>query len=123
MIRKSAVLLAALLVAAQDPKEERPAPDVSDVSYGPHERNVLDLWRAKSESPTPLVVFIHGGGFLVGSKDYAKAEQTFNATIEQAPASARGTGRRAPGPERRRREPAPRARAARTVRRRARPLP
>jgi len=51
----------------------RPEPDLKDLAYGPHERNVLDLWKAKSDAPTPLVVFIHGGGFLVGSKDYAKA--------------------------------------------------
>lgn len=47
----------------------KPTPDLADVSYGPHERNVLDLWKAKSEQPTPLVVFIHGGGFRHGSKD------------------------------------------------------
>lgn len=51
----------------------RPEPDVKDAAYGPYERNVLDLWKAPSATPTPLVIFIHGGGFLVGSKDYAKA--------------------------------------------------
>jgi acetyl esterase/lipase len=30
---------------------------------------VLDLWKAKSEKPAPLVVFIHGGGFRGGSKE------------------------------------------------------
>lgn len=33
-----------------------------NVPYGPHERNVLDFYQAKSETPTPLVVNIHGGG-------------------------------------------------------------
>ena len=47
---------------------ERPAPDVADAKYGPHERNVLDLWKAKSDKPTPLVIFIHGGGFRAGDK-------------------------------------------------------
>ncbi|MEX2138906.1 MAG: hypothetical protein WD894_06565 [Pirellulales bacterium] len=47
----------------------KPAPDLADVSYGPNKRNVLDLWRAKSQRPTPLVVFIHGGGFHGGSKE------------------------------------------------------
>jgi len=60
-----AVLALAALLQAQ---EKRPAPDVKDEKYGPHERNLLDLWKAKSESPTPLVVFIHGGGFLRGDK-------------------------------------------------------
>ncbi len=45
------------------------APDIADEHYGPHERNVLDLWKAKSDKPTPLVVFIHGGGFRAGSKE------------------------------------------------------
>jgi acetyl esterase len=48
--------------------QARPAPDVADAKYGPHERNVLDLWKAKSDAPAPLVVFIHGGGFRGGDK-------------------------------------------------------
>jgi acetyl esterase/lipase len=45
-----------------------PVPDAANVAYGPHERNVLDLWKAKREGPRPLVVFIHGGGFRAGDK-------------------------------------------------------
>jgi len=44
-------------------------PDMANVSYGPHERNVMDVWKAKSDQPTPLLVFIHGGGFRRGSKE------------------------------------------------------
>jgi acetyl esterase len=58
--------LAASLVWAQ--KEALPPPDVADASYGPHERNVLDLWKAPSSRPTPLVIYIHGGGFRSGDK-------------------------------------------------------
>src|SRR5262245_16545234 len=43
-------------------------PDVANASYGPHERNVLDLWKAKSDRPTSLVIYIHGGGFKQGDK-------------------------------------------------------
>jgi len=50
-------------------QEEKPKPDLADVAYGPHQRNVLDLWKARSDKPAPLVVFIHGGGFRGGSKD------------------------------------------------------
>jgi arylformamidase len=45
-----------------------PTPTHANVSYGPHERNVLDVWLAKSDKPTPLVVHIHGGGWLGGDK-------------------------------------------------------
>jgi len=46
----------------------RPAPDLANFKYGPYERNVLDLWKAKSDKPMPLVVSIHGGGFCAGDK-------------------------------------------------------
>jgi acetyl esterase/lipase len=46
----------------------KPPPDLADFQYGTHARHVLDLWKAKSERPTPLVVFIHGGGFRGGDK-------------------------------------------------------
>ncbi len=39
-----------------------------NVAYGDHRRNVFDLWMVDSEHPTPLVVFIHGGGFRRGDK-------------------------------------------------------
>src|SRR5581483_6833527 len=44
------------------------APDVANARYGPHERNVFDLWKAKTGRPSPLVIFIHGGGFTAGDK-------------------------------------------------------
>jgi len=43
-------------------------PTHADVSYGPHSNNVLDLWLVPSDTPTPLLVFIHGGGFRGGDK-------------------------------------------------------
>lgn len=45
-----------------------PQSDFENVSYGPHERNVFDLWPARSDSPTPLVIYYHGGGFRGGDK-------------------------------------------------------
>ena len=45
------------------------APDHENVAYGPHERNVLDLWIAESDEPTPLLICIHGGGFKGGKKE------------------------------------------------------
>jgi acetyl esterase/lipase len=78
MIRSTihvAVLVAAVLAGspvlyAQAKKGgTKPKPDLADVKYGPHERHVLDLWKTKAGEPTPLVVFIHGGGFRGGSKE------------------------------------------------------
>lgn len=46
----------------------RTKPTFENVSYGPHERNVLDFWKAESDKPTPVVVYIHGGGFRGGDK-------------------------------------------------------
>jgi len=53
--------------------QDKPAPTHRNFAYGPHERNVLDFWQAKSDKPAPLVVFIHGGGFTGGSKDQINA--------------------------------------------------
>lgn len=49
-------------------KVDTSKPTLENVSYGPHERNVFDLWLAKSDRPTPLLIFIHGGGFVQGDK-------------------------------------------------------
>lgn len=43
-------------------------PTHADVKYGTHERNVLDFYQAEFDKPTPVAVFIHGGGFRGGSK-------------------------------------------------------
>jgi acetyl esterase/lipase len=65
----AACCLAPAVAAAQEKKlPALPPPDVKDAKYGAHERNVLDLWKAKSDKPTPVVVYIHGGGFRAGDK-------------------------------------------------------
>jgi len=54
-------------------QKRRFKPTYKDVKYGPHERNVLDFYQAESDIPTPIAVFIHGGGFRGGSKKSVNA--------------------------------------------------
>ena len=49
------------------PKPKR-APTMANVAYGTHERQVLDFYKAESAKPTPLLFFIHGGGWVAGHK-------------------------------------------------------
>ncbi len=51
-------------------------PTHRNIHYGEHEKQTFDLWLAESKTgkPTPLVLFIHGGGFRGGDKDKAKNE-------------------------------------------------
>ncbi len=65
------VLLLALLLPLQaKAPPERPAPTVADYVYGrDSERQKFDFWQAKSEKPTPVVLLIHGGGWVNGSKE------------------------------------------------------
>ncbi|MBI3880297.1 MAG: alpha/beta hydrolase [Verrucomicrobia bacterium] len=43
-------------------------PTAANVRYGPAERNVFDFYQAKSDKPTPLLFYIHGGGWMGGDK-------------------------------------------------------
>ncbi len=50
------------------------------VAYGPHYSQVLDFWKAESSLPTPVVIYLHGGGWNQGTRrdvggleDYLKA--------------------------------------------------
>jgi acetyl esterase/lipase len=60
----------AALYAPLQPKEPYQNVKVArDVSYGPHERHVLDVFTSPDVgSGKPVVVFIHGGGFSRGAK-------------------------------------------------------
>ncbi len=59
---------------------------VKDVAYGPHERHKLDIFVPKanysSKSKTPLVIFIHGGGFSSGSKEKAYTSSNQKMIVE-----------------------------------------
>ncbi|HIG29725.1 MAG TPA: alpha/beta hydrolase [Verrucomicrobiales bacterium] len=60
------LLLTADISHGQNPT--RPKPTHTNVAYGPHERNVVDFYKADSEDPTPVLVYFHGGGFRGGDK-------------------------------------------------------
>ena len=60
---------------------QRPEPTVADFAYGDHEKQCFDLWAVPlqkggagntdmptTQNPTPLVIYIHGGGFRGGDK-------------------------------------------------------
>jgi hypothetical protein len=53
----------------------RKPPTHANVKYGEHERNVFDIWLADSAKPTPLAIYIHGGGFRAGSKEKLKQNE------------------------------------------------
>jgi acetyl esterase len=64
--------------AKTDPKKvetPKPKPDIADGKYGDFAANTFDLWKPKSKKPTPLVVFIHGGGLASGTKEKLSANQ------------------------------------------------
>ncbi|WP_308492734.1 alpha/beta hydrolase [Microbacterium terrisoli] len=43
---------------------------VKDLSYGPHMRNVLDVYkRTDAAGSRPVLVYVHGGAFVRGAKD------------------------------------------------------
>ena len=53
---------------AASPNTPASTPTEANVAYGSHERQVLDFYRAKSDTPTPVLFFIHGGGWVTGDK-------------------------------------------------------
>ena len=81
---------------AQEKKEEKkeekkkvqkkPAvpPTFAAVPYGKHPRQVLDFYQAKSDKPTPVVLFIHGGGWQNGDKAGFNAKPYLDAGISAA---------------------------------------
>lgn len=74
MLNVGPIAVAQTQAKKTDPKAvKKPAvPNVpathANVPYGKHERQVLDFYQAKSDKPTPLVFFIHGGGWRGGDK-------------------------------------------------------
>ena len=53
---------------AAKPQPYQVEPTRRDVPYGRHPKQVLDFWRAKAEGPSPVLVYIHGGGWRNGDR-------------------------------------------------------
>ena len=51
----------------------------TDVKYGDHFRQTLHVWPAESDRPTPLVFYIHGGGW--GAQDKTDIHQHLDVRI------------------------------------------
>jgi acetyl esterase len=63
-------------------KVKTATPTYEDVKYGPYERNVLDFFKAKSSEPTPVMFYMHGGGFLVGDKKAFRSNNMMSELLD-----------------------------------------
>jgi hypothetical protein len=50
-----------------------------DIAYDSKERTQFDIWLPDSNTPTGLVIYVHGGGFSSGDKDFVYAVQSGGA--------------------------------------------
>ena len=64
------------------PRSEEPAPTYRNVAYGPYPRDIMDVYLAKSDHPTPIAIYIHGGAWTAGDKsDLAHYREFLDAGI------------------------------------------
>jgi acetyl esterase/lipase len=63
------------------PRPQVPPPTVADFAYGSHPKQVLDFYKAQSDKPTPLVFYMHGGGWVHGEKRPASVANYLKAGI------------------------------------------
>jgi acetyl esterase/lipase len=64
---KRVLVLIALFLSGPVVRAEQPR-ELLNVPYGRHARQVLDFYPARSDKPTPVVFYIHGGGWRNGDK-------------------------------------------------------
>ncbi len=50
-----------------------------DIAYDNKERTQFDIWLPNSTTPTGVVVYVHGGGFTSGDKDFVYSVQSGGA--------------------------------------------
>ena len=67
---------AAVPVKITDPEFRKyplPVEPDENVAYGPHRMQRIYFWRAKSAQPTPLLFYIHGGGWSGGDRSVVRS--------------------------------------------------
>lgn len=95
-MRIASALLVAIFATtttlAEDGKQS--GPTHADVKYGEHPLQAVDFWKAEGESPRPLLVYIHGGGWTGGDKKQRVSEirSLLNVGISYAAVNYRLTG-------------------------------
>jgi len=57
-------------------------PTFGNISYGPHAKQFFHFWQAESDEPTPLLLFIHGGGWRGGNLMAGGIDQVLPAMLE-----------------------------------------
>jgi acetyl esterase/lipase len=66
------LFVTAISTATAQEKAKPPAqtimPTHAAVPYGDHKMKVIDFWQAEGDGPRPLLVYIHGGGWIGGDK-------------------------------------------------------
>ena len=77
------ILIGTTGVYAQNAERKGTPPTLENVAYGPYERNVLDFWRAESDAPAPVLIFIHGGGFVGGNKRSVRGNVIVETCLEK----------------------------------------
>ncbi|HEY5314335.1 MAG TPA: alpha/beta hydrolase [Pirellulales bacterium] len=54
-----------------------PSPTMANVAYGDDPKQVLDFWKVEASKPTPLLFYIHGGGWMAGDKSRVAALKNY----------------------------------------------
>ncbi|MCE9532047.1 MAG: alpha/beta hydrolase [Planctomycetes bacterium] len=81
LIVSSANIIAQEKKTAPPVKVAQPKPTQGNVSYGKHEAQVLDFWKADTKEPAPLAFFIHGGGWVAGNRTLTDVDKYLAAGI------------------------------------------
>lgn len=68
-----------LFRAEQNARAATQPVSVADAAYGDHPRQMLDLYLPDTDAPAPVLLFVHGGGFIRGDKQ--ASDNPYNAHV------------------------------------------